>query len=100
MVNVNLEYLEKVKQDLVDDVESSPFIVPMLLSSVSVLPAPRNFVLEFHKDKVEKKIARRRELNKIVSSNKSDYMSLVKEYQEKEFLEFLKVFPNYASLKS
>ena len=100
MIIINKKYLEKVKQELIDDIENSPFLIPDLLSSITTLPNPSNFVLEFHRDKVEKKIARRKEMTNILSSDVSDTMPIIREYQEKEFLEFLKAFPKYAQLKS
>lgn len=99
MITINKSYLIKVKQELVDRVEDSPFIIPELLNQTMSLPKPSEYIIEFHKDKLERKVNRRKEMTRIFSSDVSDYMPLIWEYLEKEFLEFLKAFPEYAQLK-
>lgn len=96
MVTINKDYLEKVKQELVDHVEGSSFIVPELLYSISDIPNPTSFVLEFHKDKLERKIARRKKLT--VATNSDDVLRSIREYQEEELMEFIKFFPKFKEL--
>ena len=96
-MELNKEYLDEIKQELVDTVAGTSFIVPEIFLSVTDMPQP-TVEIKYQSDKVTARFQRRKELSNIWNNFPDDAISLIRIYHEGELLTFLNNFPQFAEV--
>ena len=90
----NKTYLNQVKQDLVNDVAQSSYIVPYLIKSTGIYVKP-TVKLQSTDIKVGLMKARRKNISQICIDYPDNPYSKLQEYFEQEVYTFLEAFPKY-----
>lgn len=93
-MELNKEYLDEIKQELVDTVAGTSFIVPEIFLSVTDMPTP-TVEIKHQDDKVTARFQRRKDISTIWNDYPNNAIRLVKSYHEKELLNFLEAFPEF-----
>lgn len=97
MIIIDKGFLEENIQEIVNEVEASPFILPQLF--MTLIKIPKATVAPKHKkDKLEKKMKRTKEIYQIFNSDSDSVVEDVRRYHEIEFLEWLDYFPQFDDL--
>ena len=94
MLEFNKPYLNTVKQELVNTVAKEPYITPEIFISIIDMPRP-NVPINEHDIKTRLRFERRKDISQIWNNNPTNANKLVRDYHEKELLNFLKIFPQF-----
>ena len=90
----NKKYLDEVKQELVNTVAGTPYIVPEIFLSITDLPKP-TVEINHHEEKTKLRYQRRKEVSQIWNDFPDDAIKLIRIFHEGELLTFLKEFPEF-----
>lgn len=97
MIIIDKEFLEENIQEIVNEVEASPFILPQLF--MTIMEIPKATVSPKHKkEKLQKKMKRTKEIYQIFNSDSDSVVNDVRRYHEIEFLDWLDHFPQFENL--
>ena len=96
-MELNKEYLDEIKQELVDTVAGTSFIVPEIFLSVTDMPQP-TVEIKYQSDKVTARFQRRKEISNMWNNFSDDAISLIRIYHEGELLTFLNNFPQFGEV--
>lgn len=99
MVNINKNYLDKVKQELVNTVAGTSSIVPEIFLSVTDMPKP-TVPIDYSDEKTELRKQRRKDISQIWNDDPDNAVRLVREYHEQELSVFLIGFPQFIGVIS
>lgn len=99
MLTLNKDYLDKIKQELVNTVAGTPNIVPEIFMSVTDMPNP-TVPVDYSKEKTELRKQRRKDISQIWNNNPETAVTLVREYHEQELSVFLIAFPEFIGVMS
>lgn len=93
-MELNKGYLDEIKQELVDTVAGTPFIVPEIFLSITDMPQP-TVEIKHRDDKVTARFQRRKDISTIWNEYFDNAIQTVRSYHEKELLTFLEEFPQF-----
>ena len=99
MLILNKKYLDNIKQELVNEVAGTPYIVPEIFMSVTDMPKP-TVTVDYSEEKTELRRQRRKDISQIWNDNPDNAVTLVREYHERELSVFLIGFPQYIGVIS
>jgi hypothetical protein len=93
MIELNVDYIEEIKQELVNTVAESRYIVPEIFSRVCIMPIP-TVETKYHTDKMELRRQRRKAQSEIWNESANPVQDVIL-YQIEELITFLDKFPQF-----